>query len=191
MYRSREEYNEISRVVAEIYVDYGITSKDFPLDEKEICRKMGVELIPYSEYGRDEKQYLLKRSRFGFFVRETNENPPMIFYNDELGPRGAIRFTVFHELKHYVSDDDDESQDDLAVFFARYFMCPIPYAILMKISTPDKIIQGFGVSFAAAKNICSALKNRRNVYGDKLFEEEIPLIEQLKPECIEFFELCI
>lgn len=39
MYRSREEYNEISRVVAEIYVDYGITSKDFPLDEKEICRK--------------------------------------------------------------------------------------------------------------------------------------------------------
>jgi len=46
MYRSGEIYDEIAKNVIQIYLDYGL--KTFPVDEKEVCRKMGVALIGYS-----------------------------------------------------------------------------------------------------------------------------------------------
>ena len=179
MYRSSEVYERIKRVIIKICVDYNITAADFPLDEKKICRKMRVKLVPYSSYDIKRKQLLLKCSKYGFFVKETKETPPRIFYNDELGSEGAIRFTIFHELKHYIFNDCDDSEDDLADFFARYFLCPIPYVILMNMNTPEEIMQKFGVSYTAAKNVCSNVEHRREIYGDKLFEYELPLIEQL------------
>lgn len=47
---------------------------------------------------------------------------PTIYYNDSFESEGSQRFTIFHELKHYVFEDKDDEDDDLADFFARYFM---------------------------------------------------------------------
>ena len=91
MYRDDKTYDEIKQVIINIYLDYDI--KNFPLDEKEICRKMGVALVPYSELGLSAQPLL---------------------------------------VKHYVFGDKDDGDDDLADFFARYFMCPIPYLIIKK-----------------------------------------------------------
>ena len=56
MYRSGNVYQELDALAIDIYVDYGINS--FPLDEKELCRKMGILLIPYSSYeGKENKHY--------------------------------------------------------------------------------------------------------------------------------------
>lgn len=89
-----------------------------------------------------------RKSKYGFFVRCTNENPPTIYYNDKFEPYGAVRLTILHELKHYVFDEDanDEDQDDLADFFGRYFLCPIPYLIMKGIDTENEIISHCGVS---------------------------------------------
>ena len=46
MYRSSEKYKEICKVIIDIYIDYDL--KGLPVDEKEVCRKMGVALVPYS-----------------------------------------------------------------------------------------------------------------------------------------------
>ena len=45
---------------------------------------------------------------------------------------GAQRFTIFHKIKHYVFEDKDDAKDDTADYFAKLFMCPIPYLILKK-----------------------------------------------------------
>ena len=57
-------------------------------------------------------------------VKASKGRPPTIYYNDEYDSEGAIRLTIFHEIKHYVFNEDvsNEEEDDLADFFARYFI---------------------------------------------------------------------
>ena len=67
MYRNGAEYDRLDKLVIDIFVDYGFDS--FPLDEKEVCRRMGVALVPYSEYSDEDLAVLKKRSRYGFFAK--------------------------------------------------------------------------------------------------------------------------
>ena len=48
MYRDGNVYEEICKEIINIYLDYGFC--EFPLDEKKVCNKMGVALVPYSSY---------------------------------------------------------------------------------------------------------------------------------------------
>ena len=65
MYRAGKEYNEIDKVICQIYLDYDL--RFFPIDEKEVCRKLGVSLIAYSEFdGADLK--LLKKNHSKAFL---------------------------------------------------------------------------------------------------------------------------
>ena len=187
MYRSSDIYEDIVKVIIEIYRDYDI--KDFPIDEKDICRRLGVALVPYSEFPKEARALLEKKSKHGFFVRGTKKNPPTIYYNDKFEPYGAVRLTIFHELKHYVFDEDanDEDQDDLADFFGRYFLCPIPYLIMKGIDTENDIISHCGVSMTAAGNVESTIRNRKQRYGYRIFEHEIPFLKHLDEDAYEVF----
>jgi len=185
MYRAGEVYDEIKKTVIDIYLDYGIVG--FPIDEKYVCEKMGVALIPYTSYSKEERKLLLKKSQHGFYVPGTADNSPTIFYNDLYESKGAQRLTVFHELKHYVYGDSDDEGDDLADFFARYFMCPIPYLLLKKIDTPNQITSVCGTSLKVAYNVYSNLYNRRRKYNYHLFDYEIPLINHLEPILLEVY----
>ncbi len=51
MYRAGSVYDEIDKVIYDIYQDYDI--KTFPVDEVEVCNKLGVALVPYSAYPRE------------------------------------------------------------------------------------------------------------------------------------------
>ncbi len=184
MYRTGEEYDKVDKVINDIYFDYDI--KEFPIDETEICQKLGVCLMPYSLYDRDDFSFLIrKRSGVGFFVKESIETPPTIYYNDCLQQENASRFTVFHEIKHYVYNDDDDSDDDLADYFARQFMCPTPYFLLLGADSAEELIDKCGLSFTAACNALSKISNRREKYGDALFDYEVPLIEHLDSVLLE------
>ena len=77
MYRKGKTYDEIAEVVMDIYIDYGI--KSFPVNPKEICRKLGVALVAYSEYDDEQREILEKKSQDGFFVKESYQKPPAIF----------------------------------------------------------------------------------------------------------------
>ena len=76
MYRAGSVYNEIDKVIYDIYQDYDI--KTFPVDEVEVCNKLGVALVPYSAYSREGRKLLKKKSKMGFFVKESKEQPPTI-----------------------------------------------------------------------------------------------------------------
>lgn len=161
------------------YIDYDINR--FPLDVDEVCQKIGVQLISYSEFSEEEQELLLKRSQFGFFVPREIKQVPTIFYNDMICSQGCIRQTIFHEIKHYVNEDsiEDPSDDDLADYFGKYFACPIPYLVKLNITDVTKIVDKFGVSYQMGKYISENVKRRINKYGDKIFDYEKPLIQHL------------
>lgn len=180
MYWDGSDYDDMLRLVVDIYVDYGI--KEFPIDEKELCRKMGILLIPYSEY--PDKELLKKRSREGFFIPISKNHPPMILYNDDISEvksYGRMRTTIFHEIKHIANGDvtENEKDEDLAEYFAKNMMCPIPLAVIRNITQPSVIISEFETSYDMACNIVRNVISRRRAMGTKILEFEKPLLEQL------------
>lgn len=185
MYRDGKIYDEIIKTIIQIYIDYEI--KSFPIDEKAICRKMGVSLLPYSYFDDRTRELLMKKSPFGFYVKRSKERPPTIYYNDLRDNYGSVRFTIFHELKHYVYEDEDDSEDDLADYFARQFMCPTSYLLLKNIDTENEIMSYCGVSYEAAVYACANILNRKKKYGYDLFDYEVKLIEHLEPVLIEVY----
>ena len=185
MYRKGNRYDEIAKTVIDIYIDYNI--KSFPIEPKDVCRKLGVAMIAYSEYNNEQRNLLKKKSKDGFFVKGSSDMPPTIFYNDMQQSKGRVRFTIFHELKHYVCEDNNDNEDDLADYFAKYFMCPIPYLLLKNIDTPQEIMSYCETSQSVAYNVQSNIINRRKKYKYKLFDYEIKLIEHLNPVLVEVY----
>ena len=186
MYRAGSVYDEIDKVIYDLYQDYDI--KTFPVDEVEVCNKLGVALVPYSAYPREGRKLLKKKSEMGFFVKESKEQPPTIYYNDRFGSKGAIRLTIFHELKHYVFNDENDDDDDLADYFARHFMGPTPYLMQKGFDSPNEIISFCGMSMEAARNAYSNIVSRRNKYGMDLFDYEVSFIDHLEPVILETFQ---
>lgn len=76
MYWDSSDYEAMSKKVIDIYLDYEI--RTFPVDEIEICKKLGVKLLPYSEF----PDFVKAVSEDAFYVSPTTKNPPIIFYND-------------------------------------------------------------------------------------------------------------
>lgn len=179
MYRNPEEYNKLDRLIYGIYLDYGISS--FPIDEQELCQKMRIALVPYSAFENDAWSLLLKKSNHAFFVRESTENIPTIYYNDLYESKGAIRLSIFHEIKHYICEDEDDKTDDLADYFGRHLMCPTAYLMLKGIDTPNEIVSFCGVSFEAARYTSSNIQSRREKYGYTLMSYERDFIKQIEP----------
>jgi hypothetical protein len=182
MYRNGNDYERMARLVIDIYIDYNITS--FPVDEKELCRKLGLKLVPYSAYPEKTQKLLRKRSPDAFYSPATHDTPPTIFYNDKVESYGRQRYSIFHEVKHYVNNDTEESEfnDDMANYFSRYIMCPIPYLIKANINDELTLITDHGASGDAAENAIKNVRNRRATYGDKIFDYEQPLIDLLFPD---------
>lgn len=184
MYRDGKKYDEMDKLAIQLYLDYGFTS--FPLDEKDVCRRMGIALVPYSECGSCFYDVIRKTSKCAFYNPLTRWSPPIIFYNDclsELHSYGCIRQSIFHEIKHYANEDKQETpeDDDLAEHFGRYLMAPTPHLIVNRISNPNEIISQFGTSYTVACNISSNITNRVRKYGTKIFDYELPLIKLLDP----------
>lgn len=182
MYRKGSEYDRIAKLAIDLYLDYGFVT--FPLNEEDVCQKLGISLVPYSAYKPDDRKLFIKRSQYGFFNPLTKEAPPTIFHNDDPQlPRGCQRQTIFHEIKHYVDEDceEDPEDDDLAEYFGRFFPAPIPHLIVNDISNPTEIISRFGTSYTIASHISSNVINRMKKYGKRIFDYEKPLVKQLDP----------
>ncbi len=182
MYYDGKEYDNMANLVIEIYLDYNFNS--FPIDEKLVCNKLGLNLVPYSAFEYDEYDILKKKSKDAFLVMPyTTNDKATIYYNDDLNdtPYTRTRYSIFHEVKHYVNNDkyEDEKIESMADYFAKYFMCPIPYLVYNNINTVDEIISMFNVSMTVARYVLKNIENRRLKYGNEIFEKEKPLMQLL------------
>lgn len=179
MYWNGNDYDKMAQLVIDIYIDYNITT--FPVDEKDICRKLGLKLVPYSAYPKEKQILLRKKSEDGFFNPATKLTPNTIFYNDSITSNEKQRFTIFHEVKHFVNGDKDDKEynDNMADYFARYFMAPIPYLIKMGIDDELTLISDHGMSAEAAMYAIKNVYHRKASYGNKIFDYKKPLIKLL------------
>ena len=182
MYWSGDDYDQIEMLAIDIYLDYDIHS--FPVSATEICKKLGITLLPYSKYDDEDAAILLLKSKDACFFPATTNYGNLIVYNDSIKSKGRQRFSIFHDLKHYVNNDIEERDydEDMANHFSRYFMCPTPYLIAKKITQCDLIASTFLVSPDTASNITTSLDNRLKRYGEKIFDYEKPLLKHLLGE---------
>ena len=76
-----------------------------------------------------------------------------------------------------------EYNDNMADYFARYFMAPIPYLIKKGIDDELTLISDHGISAEASMYAIRNVSRRKARYGDMIFDYEKPLIELLCPGC--------
>ena len=181
MYWHSSDYDRMAQLVIDVYIDYNLTT--FPIGVMELCPKLGVLLIPYSAY--DDTEDCISFSNLtndAFYIPASKQNGPIIVYNDRIVSKGRIRFSVSHELKHYVNDDKEDNpyDENMADYFARYLLCPIPVLIYRGVNDVATIISDYNVSADVANHVLRNLQNRRRVHGNKIFDFEKPLIELIK-----------
>lgn len=60
MYPNRdEEYDRMRHLALSVILDYNITIDDYPLDMDKLCKRMGINVVPYSAYAENSKLELL------------------------------------------------------------------------------------------------------------------------------------
>jgi hypothetical protein len=185
MYRDSEEYDRMAKLAISIIVDYGITAKDYPLDLDNLCRKMKINVVPYSAFEDEDPDFidiLLKKSKDGFFAPRSSKQEATIFFNDKYGDRlspSRISQTKGHEIKHIVEEDEDDSDDNLCEYFSKYLRCPIPYVLYLGLESEIDIISRFSISYQQSEIVLSNIINRKRKYGNGYFRYEIELLESL------------
>lgn len=184
MYPNRDdEYDRMRKLAISVILDYNITIEDYPLDMDKLCKKMDINVVPYSAYADKSKfKLFLKRSIDGFNIPRNKEQKATIYFNDKYGDHltpARISQTKGHEIKHILEEDKNDSDDKLCDYFSKYLRCPIPLLIYLKINTRQELISKFGVSNEQAGYILKNVDNHKRKFGDKYYDYEVLLIKQI------------
>lgn len=171
------EYTKAKKIVVDMYLDYNL--KTFPISAVELAKCVGLELKMYSTFPIKNQEKLINYNQNGFIIRSKDRN--IAYINDINNTKGFIRMTIFHEIKHFVYEDKDDTNDTLADFFAKSFMCPIPYLILKNIKYRNDIAKHCEVSLTVAIHVEENIEKRMAKYGKTIFDYEVPLIQQIDP----------
>ena len=181
MYRSGKEYDEMAKLAIDVIRDYDLCV--YPLDAFEVCKKLKINVIPYSSYDEKKKKKLIDLSKDGFCVPRVKNGRPIIYYNDDLSiiiSKSRIQSTIFHEIKHILCNDkSDDDKDDLADYFSKYIRCPIPLLIYLDMAEINDVITAFEISYEQAYYVINNIENRKRVYGSQIFDYEVPLLETI------------
>lgn len=169
-----DRYEEIKSIVVATFEKYGINK--IPIDCFELAHRIGIKTIPFSKLSQDqlEKVGLCEGEAIMFCINQQT----YIFYNDIDNSFARQRFSIFHEIGHYVLGHKCESElaKSEADFFARYAIAPIPLVWKIGCSGIVDIKDSFDTSFECATNIKNNYDNWIN-YGEKILKTfEIKLI---------------
>lgn len=173
----KQKYNLVDRMVYEFLYDYGITT--FPMKPRQLCDKLGYNLVPYSSFGR-KMAVAFAQSENGFSFRNPETNSCTIFYNDRFPNSGSILFTCLHEVFHLSGKGDFFADEDLANHFAKTAIAPPIILIKEAISEPTVIASKFGTSMEVAGYVSQRIANRLVAMGEKILRYEEEYLELYK-----------
>lgn len=149
-------YEAIKRAVASMF-SRAYPSGMVPVDPFELCARLGIKVVPYSNYEGNAFEALLKMSPNGFKVIwpvcPDGSSAPVIFYNDfQMFER--IRFTLLHELGHILLGHKQSSDlaEAEANFFAKYAIAPPSLVRVAKTCDYLELAEVFGLSRECAWN---------------------------------------
>lgn len=173
-----KRYEEIEKAVIMLFKN--IIINKFPIDCFDICRQLGIILIPYSALSEKKKNSAFEASKDGFnVVIEISKGlfVNCIYYNDAM-PKKRIRFTIMHELGHLNLGHTEHSDlaESEANHFAKYSLAPPPLVHNSQVEDYVELAAVFELSkecaFYAMKNYTNWVK-----YGSpKYLEHEMTLI---------------
>ena len=185
------EYNAMVRLALQVLADYGFYR--FPIDVYTLAKKIGINVIPYSELPAEQYEQLtaIEGTNKGFTVVSIGKDGSIAYdtyYNDVDMNAAACRYTLAHEIKHVVSGDclkgDDkltQADELLADYFAKCLLAPQAVIVDYKLCLPEEYVDNFGLSYQASVNWFGAVERRKYRYGaETLFDYEKEYLSRAK-----------
>ena len=163
-----DTYEEIKIKIVSLFKQYNITS--VPIDCFKLASNMGFELIPYSNLSDKKLEAVKKLSGGdGYTIDIVDSGRKIIFY-DDTACLGRQRFTILHELGHYILDHRERSDlaEAEADFFAKYAIAPPPIIYGLEIDNYVDISDIFVTSKECAFYLMESFVKWIN-YGPKYF----------------------
>lgn len=157
-----------------------------PIDLLHIISQLdNLHLMKYSTFAKENNMdlnqvYQLLNSEDGALWYKSNTQTYILLYNDTIDNKERIRFTIAHELGHYILKHNEETdkttlsrytltEDEYNVFekeanfFAKHLLVPFPILgnyVMFFHSMNDQFIQNvFQVSFSVANYVIKNLKS--------------------------------
>lgn len=165
---------------------------NLPISVKKVIRVFpNLHLQRYDQYAKslqcsEQEVAKLLQSDDGALWYNADDNDYIIFYNAKIDSKERIRFTLAHELGHYILRHNEESNETIvsryllpegkyriyereANYFAKRFLAPVPVIDGFLSYNNYRIDQFdiesiFNVSFSVSGHIIDDL-NRRKQYG--------------------------
>lgn len=129
----------------------------YPLDVEKLVSSYDIRMIPYGKFAWRHGLHIedvcdLFGSKHGILVRDTKSDRSIIYYNNTL-PKNTIRFTLAHELGHYLMGHtcDSKENENIVNCFARNLLAPPAVCHAMGFKTPNSLVSYFGISDKAAE----------------------------------------
>ena len=162
------------------------TNGKLPVDLLHIISQLdNLYLMKYSTFAKENnmdinKVYQLLNSEDGALWYKTDTQTYILLYNDTIDNKERIRFTIAHELGHYIlkhnevtdkttlsrytlTEDEYNVFEKEANFFAKHLLVPFPILgnyVMFFHSMNGRFIQNvFQVSFSVANNVIKNLKS--------------------------------
>lgn len=173
-----ERYEQIKESVVAMFEKYEINN--YPIDCFELAQKMGFKVVPFSRL--DDEQLNSIRFCEGEAIMFIIDEDKYIFYNDINNNSTRQRFSIFHEIGHYILGHKQESEMARleANFFASYAIAPLPLVWKTNSNTILKICQSFDVSFDCATKVIYNFENWQRVRKNHLSSYEEKLLKLFK-----------
>lgn len=168
------DYDRVDKIAYEFLSDYEIT--EFPIDINKLCKKLGINLIPYSAFVK-KKELLLHLSDNGFSFINPYTRVGSIFINDMHPSSGSIIFTCLHEIFHLFGNDEFFADEQLADHFAQTVIAPPIILISNNIISTDEIVSNFGTSWETGGYILKKIINRILAMTSKILDYEMEYYE--------------
>lgn len=169
------DYKIINDKVLEVFLTCNI--HDFPVDCIAILNHYGFRLFTYSEIKvSDAELYTIVKE----YSTDAFKYGNIICYNNS-GPEGRIRFSLMHELGHFMLGHKKTTQEneEEADYFASCILAPRVAIHKTLCRTADAIHDTFGLSYAASNR---ALVDFKKWHGRKKYDSEHQLFDYLYPK---------
>ncbi|MCY8913166.1 ImmA/IrrE family metallo-endopeptidase [Bacillus atrophaeus] len=169
--RTKPNFNKAKTTAYKALQQHKIT--DFPINLLPILKSYDdINIISYSDMAKKRNCTLeeiieANSSEDGSIHYCPIRNKYLIAYNDSVGHEQRVYWTLAHEFGHYLlghhkesdrsslarnemSEQEYDTFEGEAHFFARFFLSPPPLIVQTKMSHYQKVMDFFGISYTAA-----------------------------------------
>lgn len=148
----------IKEKVLDVYKECDIHS--FPIDCFSVLKHYGIRTITYRETKEQNPELYKAISNYS---KDAFRFRMSVYYNSS-NPDGRIRFSLMHELGHYILGHTEEcsENEDEADCFSSYMIAPRVAIEEFGFTTSDQLHEKFGLSYAASNRTLTDYKKWKN-----------------------------